>query len=187
MAIEVAAMEHQRLSLLQASNLVALTLEDLDLIRQGNKVLPPPEPLLPPFRHNALRDMESIWWLCMWVIFYLVPGKESAGKYYTNYCDLFKHPNSDRKHNFISGHPAYQNLTVHLPEPFVLIMKNWSWILNSHYSICYRKHDASATRLIPICVDSNTVHALYKDGEIFIEQLIKEGCNLPPYPTLLPV
>ncbi|CEL60446.1 hypothetical protein RSOLAG1IB_09652 [Rhizoctonia solani AG-1 IB] len=186
MATEVAAMEHKRLGLLQASNLAALTLEELDLIKQGKEGSPPLEPTLPPFRHNALHDMESIWWLCIWVIFYLVPTKESARKYYSNYRDLFKHPDPDRKHKFISGQQVYRILTTHLPEPFVLIMKNWSRILNSYYSICYRNHDASTTRLEPICVDINTVQASYKDGETFIEQLIKEASNFPSYLMAVP-
>ncbi|CCO31396.1 hypothetical protein BN14_05437 [Rhizoctonia solani AG-1 IB] len=186
MATEVAAMEHKRLGLLQASNLAALTLEELDLIKQGKEGSPPLEPTLPPFRHNALHDMESIWWLCIWVIFYLVPTKESARKYYSNYRDLFKHPDPDRKHKFISGQQVYRILTTHLPEPFVLIMKNWSRILNSYYSICYRNHDASTTRLEPIRVDINTVQASYKDGETFIEQLIKEASNFPSYLMAVP-
>ncbi|CCO36307.1 hypothetical protein BN14_10440 [Rhizoctonia solani AG-1 IB] len=188
MATELAAMEHKRLSLELAYKSAAQAPEELSLIRQrqANKGSLRLQPLLPEFRHNTLHDMESMWWLCIWVMFYLVPEKGDAEKYYTNYCGLFKHPDSGRKHNFISGQPVFWSLTTHLPGPFVLIMKNWSEILNSHYSICYRKHDGSATRPNSICVDSKTVQLSHQDGDTFIEQLIKEASDFPSKLTALP-
>ncbi|CAE6450012.1 unnamed protein product [Rhizoctonia solani] len=183
MATEVAVTKHERLSLGRASKRLNYTQEALDLLRQrqAGKISPPPIPPLPPFWHNPLHDMESIWWLCIWMMFYLVPAESSVREHFANYCGLFKDPSPGTKYNFISRQDVYRSLTTHLPKSFGSIMEVWSELLNCHYSMCYEKHDASGTRNNSICVDSTTVKGSYEDGQKSIEKLANEASNFPSH------
>ncbi|KDN34100.1 hypothetical protein RSAG8_12802, partial [Rhizoctonia solani AG-8 WAC10335] len=128
MATEVAFMRHHRLEELRRSpkrvdSIRAVNLRARLRVKRGK--LPNPKPL-PPFRHNPLHDMESIWWLCIWIMFYLVPAGERAEVQLDNYNQLFC--NSHAKQRFFSNPLIFNQWTTHLAQTprFATLMSLWS-------------------------------------------------------------
>ncbi|KAL5638117.1 hypothetical protein ACGC1H_002390 [Rhizoctonia solani] len=97
MATEVAFMEHHRLTELRAtdpgvSSVEALELEakqEMEQIVNYPSDVPSLVPSLPPFRHNPLHDMESILWLCIWMMFYLAPSGVNGTEQLNSYREAF--------------------------------------------------------------------------------------------------
>ncbi|CUA76408.1 hypothetical protein RSOLAG22IIIB_12258 [Rhizoctonia solani] len=188
MATEVACMKHHRLSSLR-SFLKRPTLPQTDLAQElqelraqqqkRNKALRPnpnPDPALasdslPPFRHNPLHDMESIWWLCIWMIFYLVPSDVQGEQYIKNYQKVFF--NHFTKRDFVCARADFLALTSHLSElsSLVELMSGWQEKLNRLYNYSYETQDTNSKPLTRIRIDNKTLQAGYEFGKIFLESL----------------
>ncbi|CUA75235.1 Ras GTPase-activating-like protein IQGAP1 [Mus musculus] [Rhizoctonia solani] len=195
MATEVACMEHHRLSSLRSlrSFLKRPTLPQTDLARElqelraqlqkQNKALRPnsnPDPAvasnsLPPFRHNPLHDMESIWWLCIWMMLYLVPSGVQGEQYIENYPKVFF--NHFTRRDFVCARADFLALTSHLSElsSLVELMSGWQEKLNRLYNYSYETQDTTSNPLTRIRIDDKTLQAGYEFGKIFLESLKRDA------------
>ncbi|KDN33534.1 hypothetical protein RSAG8_13375, partial [Rhizoctonia solani AG-8 WAC10335] len=110
----------------------------------------------PPFRHNPLHDMESIWWLCVWMMFHLVPAGQKIAEQSDNYHKVFQDRHT--KHAFITM--SFNEMTAHLQEvpSFVSLLEEWFAALDDHCHSSYGKQDTSKTPMDMIRIDSNTIH-----------------------------
>ncbi|CUA75303.1 Nucleoporin NUP133 [Rhizoctonia solani] len=140
MATEVAFVEHDRLY----------------NVRPAESMLEP----LPPFRHNPLHDVESIWWLCIWMMFYLIPAGEDTKIQAENYHKVFGSPVTKQK--FFTA-PEFHKRTIHLRgvASFVSTMANWLTALNNHYLKSYQKQDGSKF----IRIHGDIIKASYMHGK----------------------
>ncbi|KAL5639039.1 hypothetical protein ACGC1H_003423 [Rhizoctonia solani] len=167
MAGEVAFVKHYRL-------------QDIRLAYPYQKpsLRPKPKPL-PPFRHNPLHDMESVWWLCMWMIAYLAPAEQNTQRPSLDICRVFY--DRCRKREFSSDATEFRERTEHLREvsSLVSLMKAWFTELNDHYRSSYAKYDTSNTCLKYIRIKHNTIDASYKQGRGFLRQLKEASRSLP--------
>ncbi|CAE6435489.1 unnamed protein product [Rhizoctonia solani] len=170
MASEVSFVEHHRLLKMRRANLGG------DPRRPPEELYPGP---LPPFRHNPLHDMESIWWLCIWIMFYLVSIGESNGQLFASHCQMLRGEYS--KHYFITAYTDFKERTAPLRavSSLVAIMKTWSIAFKNHYHSSYEKQIALHTRLVYVRIDGDTIGASYQDGKAFLQQL-KEASRLLP-------
>ncbi|KDN34108.1 hypothetical protein RSAG8_12810, partial [Rhizoctonia solani AG-8 WAC10335] len=174
MATEVALMRHHRLVDLRRANIDAHPNRGFRLrLKHRSRLL-----LLPPFRHNPLHDMESIWWLCIWMMFYLVPAGQSVKVQSDNYRQVFY--NWYTKREFFDYPLEFYEGTAHLQglSPFLSILERWSTALGGHYRSSYEQQDASNTLLKSIRIETNTIQASYKQGRAFLQQLVKASRSL---------
>ncbi|CAE6441860.1 unnamed protein product [Rhizoctonia solani] len=175
MATEVSAMEHHRLDTLRAARERILSREEQKRrIQSPQHQMLPPEIPLPPFRHNPLHDMESIWWLCIWMVFYLVPSKgnpETIQPQYDDYRKTFGSPQI--KQQFFCRSSIFSQLTKHLSGTtlFLSPMKSWLTRLNGLYSTIYEELDTSTTPLTIIQIDTEAIGFSYVSGKRFLSQL----------------
>ncbi|CAE6357172.1 unnamed protein product [Rhizoctonia solani] len=153
MATEVAFVKHKRL---------------YD-VRAAESMLEP----LPPFRHNPLHDVESIWWICIWMMFYLIPAGEDTGIQAENYHKVFGSPATKQK--FFSA-PEFHKRTMHLRgvASFVSTMANWLTALNNHYHESYQKQDSSKF----IRIHSDIIKASYMHGKACLQLLKQDSRSL---------
>ncbi|KEP45253.1 putative kinase domain protein [Rhizoctonia solani 123E] len=157
MATEVAYMKHHRL-------------DDLRSILGMNSPSPEdPDPKqaddtpLPPFRHNPLHDMESMWWLCIWMMFRLVPSNVSGEQYFHNYRIVFF--NFFVKERFVCHPTEFLEYTTHISiKAFIEVMNKWRKQLNSLYFKCYKAQDALPGPLERIKIDDKTLQSAYDFG-----------------------
>ncbi|KAG8728726.1 hypothetical protein FRC11_010327, partial [Ceratobasidium sp. 423] len=198
MATEVAAMAHLRLQdqrddarLAKLSD-VALGLEEPltsdDEQTPLSQLLP--EKPLPPFRHNPLHDMESIWWLCLWIMFYLAPSSTQSSKAQLNgYREIFH--DQAVKREVVTKPGALRNQAKHLWDNsmFGQVMVLWAASLNICYFKSYERHDArrdaSTDPLQSIQIDNEFLTKAYKAGQIFLTQLKRASETVPECVTLL--
>ncbi|CAE6477599.1 unnamed protein product [Rhizoctonia solani] len=170
MATEVGYMKHFRLQEFRRPQASSLDLDDADL-------LPCDEPKpLPPFRHNQLHDLESIWWVCSSMLLYLAPvGQDSSEQLETFHQVFF---NTDSKHEFICDPIVFRESTTHLKEmpSFVGLMERWAALLNRYYEIAYRQQDASEANLERIQIDDEIVERAYDRAQEILERL-KQACK----------
>ncbi|CAE7082260.1 unnamed protein product [Rhizoctonia solani] len=114
---------------------------------------PPRAKPLPAFRHNPLHDMESIWWLCIWMLFYLAPAGHPAREQLHNYNKVFR--DQDSKRDFL--HTS---------------------ALNRRFNLSYVLHDAEQPLLETIRVNDKQVEWSYEDGKQFLGLLTKASESL---------
>ncbi|CUA76409.1 hypothetical protein RSOLAG22IIIB_12259 [Rhizoctonia solani] len=166
MATEVACMKHHRLGSLRSFLKIRTpSRKDPKQYAQG------PRARLPSFCHNPLHGMESIWWLCIWVMFYLVPSSAHSEQYMENYWKVFANPLIKR--DFVCISEDFLDLTTHLSEvpSLVEVMSEWQEELNQLYKESYMEQDVSSTRLTQIRIDKKTVQSGYELGKEFLESL----------------
>ncbi|CAE6488701.1 unnamed protein product [Rhizoctonia solani] len=169
MATEVVCMKHHRLDVLRST--FDPPSEDSDLEQEDNTALAPTlVPALPPFRHNPLHDMESIWWLCVWMMFRLVPSDVSGEQYIKNYQTVFFNPST--KERFMSNSAEFLEYATHLSiKPFINIMSKWQQRLNKLYRNCYNAQNALPGPLERIQIDDRTLQSAYKSGKKYLKLL----------------
>ncbi|CAE7210599.1 unnamed protein product, partial [Rhizoctonia solani] len=133
---------------------------------------PPNTDPLPPFRHNPLHDVESMWWLCTWAILYFVPSKSPGHVYVENYWKAFTNDQFARQ-QCISGYRGFLDITTHLSKTASLIspIESWRQKLNTLYTDCYTAHDNSPTPSARICVDDETIRLSHECGKQRLEEL----------------
>ncbi|KDN39675.1 hypothetical protein RSAG8_08703, partial [Rhizoctonia solani AG-8 WAC10335] len=167
MATEVALMRHHRLSDLRSTKPQPTSLED---IASGVEDVPLKEIPLPPFRHNPLHDMESIWWLCTWMIFYLVPSQGNAPDPEA-YRQVFRNP--ALKRTFLCQPGEFGVCTSHLSELRSLVeqMQRWLSALNNLYFVSYKQQDTTTNPLTMIKIDSPTILTSYQFGQKVLQKL----------------
>ncbi|CUA75245.1 Putative chromatin-remodeling complex ATPase chain [Rhizoctonia solani] len=153
MATEVAFVEHDRVY----------------NVRPVESMLEP----LPPFRHNPLHDVESIWWLCIWMMFYLIPAGEETKIQAENYHKVFGSPAT--KQMFFSA-PEFHKRTMHLRgvASFVSTMANWLTALNNYYHESYQKQDSSKF----IRIHGDIIKASYMHGKACLQLLKPDSSSL---------
>ncbi|CUA71585.1 Germacrene C/D synthase [Rhizoctonia solani] len=173
MATEVEFAEHHRLEELRQARINAHP-DRVSTTWYENQVKP-----LPQFRHNPLHDMESIWWVCSWMMFHLIPPGQSNEVHSDNYHRIFDDRYSKR--DFITYSLKFSQWTAHLPgaAPFVSIMREWAIFFKNHYRSCYRRQDTSKTLLKHIRVGIYAIKSSYEDGKTFLQQL-EEASRSPP-------
>ncbi|KAG8682287.1 hypothetical protein FRC11_015084, partial [Ceratobasidium sp. 423] len=194
MATEVAASQYHRLRALRkiARSGVSAFMPPVESLTSDNKEpIQPRKPRkprkpLPPFRHNPLHDMESVWWLCLWIVFYMVPASmRSTQAQLDSYHATFR--NQDKKFNVLCMPGSLEEVTEHLwdnPNPFAEILEDWADLLNRCYSTSYQRHDASTDSLKSIQVDSEMITESYEEGQRFLMGLRDASRGLPKCETL---
>ncbi|CAE6534567.1 unnamed protein product [Rhizoctonia solani] len=175
MATEVASAEHHRLGLLRTP-----CLGDLPPVFQPLSSEPPQ---LPPFRHNPLHDMESVWWLCVWMMFYLSHSKGKSWEQLQNYYGIF---DSQATKKYFSELIKFKQLTSHLSETpaFVSTIYPWLVMLNRFYSDCYEQQSFSANPPAILQVDDKTTDLSYEYGCSALRALEEGSEPLPECITL---
>ncbi|KEP45285.1 hypothetical protein V565_292130, partial [Rhizoctonia solani 123E] len=114
--------------------------------------------------------MESMWWLCIWMMFRLVPSDVSGEQYIHNYRIVFS--NFFVKERFIYHPTEFLEYTTHLSiKPFIEIMDEWRDQLNILYFDCYKAQDASPGPLERIKIDEETLQSAYDSGNENLESL----------------
>ncbi|CUA78008.1 TBC1 domain family member 31 [Rhizoctonia solani] len=173
MATEVALMEHHRLYELRLAAPQLASMEALkhqDAKADANPSLD--ETPLPSFRYNALHDMESVWWLCTWIMLYFIHPKEDASAWQEQYRAVFRspatklrfllHPNRFKRYaSHLSNLPESQSLVAYL--------QYWLKILDNTYSIAYTQQDKTYQFSV-IEIDPETINDAYDLGR---RQLLK--------------
>ncbi|CUA74096.1 Lon protease [Rhizoctonia solani] len=156
MATEVAFVKHKRL---------------YD-VRAAESMLEP----LPPFRHNPLHDVESIWWICIWMMFCLIPVGEDTKIQIQNYHLVFDSPAT--KQMFFSA-PEFHTRTMDLmlEKTMVSTMYTWYTMLDGHYRTSYEQHDTSETPQDTIRIETSIITACYRDGSKCLKELAR-SCRL---------
>ncbi|CAE6532644.1 unnamed protein product [Rhizoctonia solani] len=189
MATEVAASRHHRLESLRRtppSDISVFIPPPRESLKKGDKnpmrgmqPLPPLRPL-PPFRHNPLHDMESIWWLCLWITFYLVPTSiQSSDAQLKNYHEIFRSPVT--KEQLLCTPGRFASKTAHLLAylDFAEAMERWAGLLNNCYSEAYQRYDDSTDPAKSIQIDDEMITGLYKWGQSFLQILKNASDDLP--------
>ncbi|KAJ1303672.1 hypothetical protein OPQ81_008099 [Rhizoctonia solani] len=194
MATEAAITQHYRLANLRLSYLEKSpkSLEGVgplvESITDGTPTLPLKKiPLLPlpPFRHNPLHDMESVWWLCLWVIFYLIPASiESSEEQLKNYHKIFA--GWGEKQTMMSQAGTLALFAPHLLEalPFFNIMNGWRIALNEFYSIAYEWQDDLTSPLKKLRIGEDIIKTSYLQGKRLLQMLKDVSKSLPDCVTL---
>ncbi|CAE6522655.1 unnamed protein product [Rhizoctonia solani] len=170
MATEVASMEHHRLGSLRKKPKML----DLASLKQAWKNETTKFNPLPPFRHNPLHDMESIWWLCTWTILYFIPSTSPSQNYIDNYLKIFFGKGSAlAKRVCICDYGGFLNVTSHLSEtaPFISPMERWRQQLDDIYTLCYTAYDDSPTPSTGIGIHDQALQLSYEWGKECLEQL----------------
>ncbi|CAE7103402.1 unnamed protein product [Rhizoctonia solani] len=177
MATEVQCTKHIRLGTLRAAkyDTVEAARARLESTPEHGE-LPKSKPL-PVFRHNPLHDMESIWWLCVWILFYLVPAGHAAKEQSHNFKKVFH--DKDSKQEFIRSRNTFDKWTAHLLRMprFARLMYEWLGVLNSHFILSYVQQDAKQP-LETIQVDPKQVQQCYEDGKKYLKLLIQASESL---------
>ncbi|CAE6442920.1 unnamed protein product [Rhizoctonia solani] len=187
MATEVAAMEHHRLRMPRRSNQPIQSLNALRSFVESRNKVNTKHTRLPPFRYNPLHDMESIWWLCLWMTFYLVPtSSQGAKEQLKAYHSIFLSPDSKRVFLCEESGSRTHRLASYLLEgqSFDSIMETWAITLNTLYEMAYDKHRDSQDLLKTIQINEEITSASYQYGEEFLQSLVKESESIPTCVTL---
>jgi hypothetical protein len=104
------------------------------------------------FRHNALHDLESVWWVSMFMIFYLLDPDlpRDVGKHRENFQRVFV--TQESRDVFWSDLGTFIKLTCHIQEPAPVqkAMIYWRETLTHQYQKAYEEgehHRISEDRL----------------------------------------
>ncbi|CAE6408544.1 unnamed protein product [Rhizoctonia solani] len=188
MATEVALIDHHRFRTIPSPGQTSNSREVLESIAESlmeQTLEPPQKPIqVPPFRHNQLHDMESIWWLCMWMMFHLIQPSKNRQDQINNYHHVFC--SAESKVAFICGSGLYRKFTSHLSEhqTWVDLMERWSQILNNLYSTSYGEHDTSAIPPNQLRICDKDIQTSYKLGKGFLLKLHQASTSLSDFVTL---
>ncbi|KAL5632947.1 hypothetical protein ACGC1H_003441 [Rhizoctonia solani] len=172
MATEVACMEHHRLDELRVFlEMNSLQSEGLGLEHTNETPWAATSvSALPPFRHNPLHDVESVWWLCIWMMLRLVPSNVSGEQYINHYQQVFFNPII--KQPFMLRPAKFLEHTAHLSiKPFIEIMGEWQKQLNMLYFNCYKVQCLLPAPLERIKIDDKTLQSAYDSGVFYLESL----------------
>ncbi|KAG8728523.1 hypothetical protein FRC11_010883, partial [Ceratobasidium sp. 423] len=188
MATEVAFTKHHRLGSLRSKRRTNPSRETLVSWGKSDRDdLPPPSsselPPLPPFRHNPLHDMESVWWLCVWIMFYLSCSEKKLLEQYENSCQIFRSQHTKEK---FSGLDEFELLTSHLSETPKMAsgIELWLLMLNYHYTDCYEKQDSRTDPPTILHIDDDTTEESYTYGRKTLKILEEASESLPKCMTL---
>ncbi|QRW10339.1 kinase domain protein [Ceratobasidium sp. AG-Ba] len=91
----------------------------------------------PPFRQNPLHDLESVWWICVWLGFRLVrPDEQPTSRYLTRYWNVFE--SHGHRNAFWSYITKFMELTQHFSEKEIPVALNdWRVELKKIYAQSY--------------------------------------------------
>ncbi|KAG8710624.1 hypothetical protein FRC11_004290 [Ceratobasidium sp. 423] len=188
MATEVAFTRHHRLRSLQLECQINLSIEALKSWGKSDRddlPLPsiPEPPPLPPFRYNPLHDMESVWWLCVWIMFYLSCSKKKRLEQYENFRQVF---GSQYTKERFSKLDEFGLLTSHLSETPEMAsdIKSWLLMLNYHYTDCYKDQDSWTDPPTILQIDNDTIEESYTFGRKILMILGEASESLPKCMTL---
>ncbi|QRV84894.1 kinase domain protein [Ceratobasidium sp. AG-Ba] len=100
----------------------------------------PEEPILPPFRENQLHDLESVWWVCMWMVLRTVGPLDTPTKQFLdNYRHIFD--NHQARHSFLTNAVLFRKYTAHITEGNIPnAMLFWCNRLNESYGDAYAQN-----------------------------------------------
>ncbi|KAG8703733.1 hypothetical protein FRC11_010480 [Ceratobasidium sp. 423] len=187
MATEVAFTEHHRLESLRSKRQTNPSREAMELWGKSDRKADAPSsselPPLPPFRHNPLHDMESVWWLCVWIMFYLSCSKKKRLEQYENSRQVFGSQHTKEK---FSEPRKFGPLTTHLSETPKMAseIKSWLLMLNCHYTDCYEKQDSWTDPPTILRIDDATIEESYTFGQKTLQTLEEASKSLPKCVTL---
>ncbi|KAG8683067.1 hypothetical protein FRC11_014008, partial [Ceratobasidium sp. 423] len=175
MATEVAFTNHHRLGTLRASLRPIPTLKELLASSRPCELcpsLPPP----PSFRHNPLHDMESVWWLCVWMMFDSGLSGGKSEEQLRNYHRVFGSQYEKQRFSEFMFHESLSHLSE-VPD-FASIIKSWLTALDYYYSDCYGKQDSSTNPPTILRVDAQTIQLSYRYGRKCLRELEKASGSL---------
>ncbi|KEP46548.1 putative kinase domain protein [Rhizoctonia solani 123E] len=165
MATEVAFMKHSRLSEFRSECKRPNSLEEEEL-RDRRPVKSKP---LPPFRHNELHDLESFWWVCVWMMLYLVPVRKKYKAQLDNFNRVFCDKTS--RHRFLLSSDAFNESTTHLGKDVIALIKEWADSINNIYAISYKEQDALKPSLKRIVIGDKAIKLAYNRGKGILGRL----------------
>ncbi|CAE7175721.1 unnamed protein product [Rhizoctonia solani] len=170
MATEVQQVQHVRLGKLWADREIAERLARSNPLDWEPRHQEP----LPAFRYNALHDMESMWWLCIWMLFYLAPVGRSIREQSYNYGEIFRSHYS--KEYFIGSAYEFTKWTTHLSRMPGIAVLVYTWLrrLNNQFYESYSEQDDAIAQSGMIRVDAERVKESYEAGKQALE-LLKEA------------
>jgi hypothetical protein len=128
--------------------------------------------------------MESIWWLCIWMMFYLVLPLKDKQDHLDNYHRVFS--SASRKIAFASNSGVYRKYTSHLREhqTWVELMELWSETLEELYSASYAEHGTSAIPPGIVRISEKNIKTSYELGKDFLTELWRASESLPEFVKL---
>ncbi|KAF8592891.1 hypothetical protein BDV93DRAFT_530078 [Ceratobasidium sp. AG-I] len=137
--------------------------------------IPPPKPefsdeLDPPgFRQNALHDLESVWWLSLWVLFYLVrPDEPKLPDYHWNFSRVFG------RAQLWHSDGRYHKCSSHFPDgsKFRHIMNMWAYQTKGYYAESY----ASGNYVV---IDIDLINKAYRTQKETLQSLRDDTQSYP--------
>lgn len=173
MATEVAYAKHYRLSQLRLNRAAA-----------SGSMLPrrskdkPTRKQEPVFRHNPLHDMESIWWLCIWIILRLVPDGEDASVWQKAHYNVFK--SQEARRLFLDDMEDFDEHTSHLSvlRSLTESMADWQIVVNRSYCESYGEYDDLPNPPKTIRINMPTIRTYYDHGRGFLKNMLKASSLL---------
>ncbi|QRW02379.1 kinase domain protein [Ceratobasidium sp. AG-Ba] len=102
---------------------------------------PPKTWVLPPFRQNQLHDLESVWWVCMWMVLRTVgPFDTPTRQFLDHYHEVFQSHHA--RNTFLVHHSVFQRLTAHFAKSDITdAMTIWRDRLIESYAAAYAKNE----------------------------------------------
>ncbi|CAE7187839.1 unnamed protein product [Rhizoctonia solani] len=175
MATEVACAEYSRLADIRC---VKPPVDWAAAIKVHKFTNQPERAPLPSFRYNLLHDMESIWWLCIWMMLRLVPSGADPSVWITSYHNVFG--NVDARTRFLEKTGEFLKHTSHLSELRLLCepIGFWQSALNDFYDMAYRQFNESPGSLTVIRIDSKMLQLSYDVGREVLRTMWEASSQL---------
>ncbi|QRW24935.1 Fungal specific transcription factor domain [Rhizoctonia solani] len=131
----------------------------------------------PPFRHNPLHDMESFWWLCVWMMFYLVPTGTTDRDRLADFHSIFHDERTKRNSLSI---PVFREFTLHLSTELTSLLVTWLDLMNQIYNAAYKLMDLKNTSQI----NDKMIEKSYQVGKRILEDLRQVSAKTESLPMI---
>ncbi|QRV98937.1 kinase domain protein [Ceratobasidium sp. AG-Ba] len=133
----------------------------------------PKEPILPPFCQNQFHDLESVWWVCMWMVLRTFgPLDTSTRQFLDDYRHVFD--NHQARHSFLTNAVLFRKYTVHIAERNIPnAMLFWRNHLNKGYGDAYAKNQFGNVRM-------DILDGVRKTQKDVLDVISKTTADYPP-------
>ncbi|CAE6358567.1 unnamed protein product [Rhizoctonia solani] len=177
MATEVEVMTHHRYFEITRSQDVSASIGLDEWIEQSTLWSSNLPMRAPPFRHNPLHDMESFWWLCVWMMFYLVPTGTTDRDRLADFHSIFHDERTKRNSLSI---PVFREFTLHLSTELISPLVTWLDLMNQIYNAAYKLMDPKNTSQI----NDKMIEKSYQVGKRILENLRQVSVKTESLPMI---
>ncbi|KAF8731102.1 Fungal specific transcription factor domain, partial [Rhizoctonia solani] len=177
MATEVEVMTHHRYFEITRSQDVSASIDLDEWIKQSTLWSSNLPMQAPPFRHNPLHDMESFWWLCVWMMFYLVPTGTTDRDRLADFHNIFHDERTKRNSLSI---PVFREFTLHLSMELISPLVTWLDLMNQIYNAAYKQMDLKNTSQI----NDKMIEKSYQVGKKILENLRQVSVKTESLPMI---